>query len=164
MSNYKFIIIFGVLLLVGCFKKVSNNTVFIIKPNLQSESGQAVPLPIAEGAIAYAWFDRTAQWEVTSYANAVAGILTDAESGKTESAAPDAESQTLTDEGSEGYLRLETRSSSVLLLVLYPAEEMYAWRVFATAENLSPTYLTLHFRPWRDGSYDDGGWHVSKKN
>ena len=152
------------ILLAGCFKKVSNDTVFIIKTNLQAESGESGILPAAEGSVAYGWFNRTELWEITSYENAVAGILTNAETGSHETAAPDAESQTLDDEEMEGRLRLETRSESVLLVVIYPAERMYAWRIFETAENMSPTYLTVHFRPWKEGNYDDGGWHVGKDN
>ena len=165
MKKLTYITIFCCLfLLAGCFKKVSNDTVFIIKPNLQSQSGESGSLPLAEGAVALAWFDRTEQWSLTSYDNALAGILTDTESGEVETAAPDARSETLDDEGREGWLRLETRSASVLMAVIYPAEQMYAWRVYKTAENLSPTYLTVQFRPWKNGAYDDGGWHVSKNN
>lgn len=157
-QGVQIVVCMGVLLLTGCFKKVSNDTVFIIKPNLQSESGSE--MTVAEGVTAYAWFDRTEDWSFASYEDAVAGILTDTETGKTETAAPDAESTTADEPGSEGLLRLETRSASVLLLLLYPEEEMYAWRVYATGENLSPTYLTVQFRTWRTAGYTDSGWTV----
>lgn len=145
-------------MLSGCFKKVSNDTVFLIKANLQAESGGE--LVIAEGAVARAWFNRSTLWSVESYDDALAGVLTDTENGKVETAAPDAESAAEPDGDGGGRLRIETRSASVLLAVLYPQARMLAWRVFETAENMSPTYLTVQFRPWRNDNYIDSGWNI----
>lgn len=142
----------------GCFKKVSNDTQFIIKPNLQAESG--AEMSIAGGARAYAWFNRTTDWVFASYEDALAGVLTDTLNRTTESVAPDAESVTLDTEGMQGLLQIDTRSQSVMLLVLYPDADLCAWRIFATGENLSPTYLTVQFRPWKTGAYTDSGWFV----
>lgn len=140
--------------LAGCFKKVSYDTTFLIKPNLQAESGSA--LTAAPGAEAYAWFNRTEQWAVESYDDAVAGVLTDTDTGDTERVAPDAAAVATDD----GLLELATRSRSVLLVAIYPEARMYAWRIFETSENASPTYLTLQFRPWKTEAYVDSGWNV----
>lgn len=148
----------AVLIFTGCFKKVSKDTLFIIKPNLQTESGGG--LTLAEGATAFAWFNRTAQWEIKSYDDAVAGRMTDTETGSTETVEPDAVSTVSEAEGRAGLLELDTRSVSVMLLVIYPEARMYAWRIFETAENLSPTYLTVQFRPWKNEGYIDSGWTV----
>ncbi|MCH5330408.1 MAG: hypothetical protein J1E04_05520 [Alistipes sp.] len=153
------------MMLAGCFKKVSHDTVFIIQPNLQEESGQTL-MPVAEGCEARAWFKRTAKWSVASYDDALANILTDTENGNTESAEPDALSEPWEDYGVSGLLRIATESSSVLLVVLYPEERMFAWRVYKTAENLSPVNLKFQFRPWRykydaqSNAYRDGDWNV----
>ena len=160
------------MLLAGCFKKVSNDTQFIIKPNLLETSG-AQPV-IAEGAVAYAWFDRSAEWSIASYEDALNRVLTLGGKNKndkedddqtdadvvTEVVEPDAQSVTLSDEGRAGWLLLDTESASVLLLVVYPEAQMYAWRVYATAENLSPTYMTVRFCPWKTGEYTDSGWTI----
>ena len=146
------------LLPAGCFKKVSNDTLFIIKPNLQVESGGE--LTLADGAVACAWFNRTDLWEIKSYSDAVEHLLTNTETGSVEAAEPDAVSTPAETEGREGLLELETRSQWVLLLVVYPEAEMYAWRVFETGVNLSPTYLTVQFRTWKTDSYVDSGWTV----
>lgn len=147
--------------LTGCFKKVSRDTLFLIKPNLQVESGGE--LTVAEGVKAYAWFNRTEPWSINSYEDAERFILTDSENGATETLQPDAESVTLSDDGKEGLLELDTKSASVLLLVLYPEAGMYAWRVFETSENASPTYLTVQLRTWKTDVYVDSGWTVGRK-
>lgn len=145
---------FALSTLAGCFKKVTNDTVFLIKPNLQTVSGGE--LTVASGVEACAWFNRSDEWSIASYDDAVARVLTDTENGSVETAEPDAQAS-VTD---EGLLELPSKSASVLLLVLYPEHGMYAWRVFPTGENVSTTYLTVQLRTWKNEGYTDSGWTV----
>lgn len=142
------------LLLQGCFKKVSHDTELLVKPNLQVASG--AEMVEAEGVVISAWFNRGDGWSVASYDDALAGRLTNTEDGTVEVIEPDAVSES----DGNGRLRLELKSASVLLAAIYPQAKMYAWRILATAENLSPTYITVQFRPWKQAPYEDSLWKV----
>jgi hypothetical protein len=71
---------------------------------------------------------------------------------------PDAESEIFTsEEFSSSYLSLFQDRAPALVVVVYPAAQMYAYIYRkAEAENLYYTYLTLIFHEWKTGTYYEG--------
>lgn len=71
----RIIILFSVALLLamGSCKKVTTECMFIVRPLTQVASGGA--FATSTGVIAYGFYADTAQWEVSSYANARAGLI-----------------------------------------------------------------------------------------
>lgn len=149
------------LALTGCFKKVNNDTTFIIKPNLQTVSGGE--LMAAEGVWGYAYYVGE-KWEPTSYEDAAAMKITlvDEASGETETKEePAAMSKPYADEDEQGRIKIATSSPHVLLVAVYEAGKMYAFRHYDVGENIPQTYLTLQFRTWKKDEYVDSGWTVN---
>lgn len=140
---------------VSCFKKVTHDTRIILKPNIQSESGG--PFTQTTGVEAYA-SKRSASWYVASYEDAVACIATNADSGLTEVMEDAVEAEPYEWNDVEGLLSVRTKGAHQLLVAVYPAARMYAWRNYATAENLSQTWIAFQLRIWKSGGYDEGGW------
>lgn len=142
--------------LTGCFKKVTTDTTFVIKPNLQIESGGE--MTVAEGVTGYACYVGE-EWSIASYEDAVAHILTDAEAEKSQTVEPDVVAQ-LYGDGTSGLLAIHAEAPHVLLVTIYEDGGMYAWRHFDSGVNVAETYLTLQFRVWKRDGYTDSGWNV----
>lgn len=142
----------------GCFKKVSYDTLYVVKPLVQSESG-GVPLAVP-GAVAYAFDVDTAQWTVATYADALAGILTPKE-GTAAAPAPAAVSQPFEMDSTENWICMQVSAPSLMVLVVDTQDRLYGYRQQALAENLSPMYVSAIFRPWKEGTfYIDGTWRM----
>ena len=142
----------------GCFKKVTTDATLVIRPNLQTVSGET-DMAIAQGVELCAVYGYEKPWSVASYADAESLVLTNSETGERESveAAVVAEQY---DQGATGVLAMRTRSPHVLLVAVYPEGGMYAYRHYDTAENLSPVYISFQFRTWKSDGYVDGDWTV----
>jgi len=143
------------LLAAGCFKEVGTQTDLVLKPWLQHESG--APFEADSAVIAYAFEADTARWTVASYENARNGILT-ARNG----------SETRTGIRGERYgedsirtpmLRMHLERNPVILLAVDTVQRLYGFRAQELGENLSPLYVSVVFRPWRQMRlYEDGAW------
>ena len=141
--------------LTGCFKEVTTDTTLRIKVLSEVVSGgEQVP---AEGCYAYMYYTDEANWTVASYEDAANKIITNPETGEQRSE-PDVESEIFTsEEFSNSYLSLFQSGAPALVVVVYPAAEMYAYIYRkAEAENLYYTYLTLIFHEWKTGTYYEG--------
>ena len=145
------------LILTGCFKKGTNDTTFVIKPNLQTVSGGS--LTAAEGVTAYAYYDVGEEWSVASYEDAVARVITDTATGEKRQT-PDAEAAPYAENDPQGRLSLKTTAKHVLLVAVYEQGKMFAYMHYDTGENLPTTYLTMQFRTWKTEPYTDSGWSV----
>jgi len=159
MKHIRHITIFAIaaLALTGCFKKVNNDTTFIVKPNLQAvSSGELTP---AEGVWGYAYYVGE-KWEPASYEDAAAMRITNIESGETKEK-PAAMSQPYAEDDDTGRIKIVTTSPHVLLVTIYKAGGMYAFRHYDVGENIPQTYLTLQFRIWKTDKYVDSGWTVN---
>lgn len=144
-------------LLGGCFKKVSYDTDYVLKPLRQPASGE-IYLPV-EGAVAYAFNADTAQWTVASYDDALAGILTSRTDPGQKISTPAATAEPYEKEGTEGWLYMHLGSESQLVLAVDPVDRLYAYTQQALGENLPELYVSLPFKPWKEGtSYKDGNW------
>lgn len=144
----------ALLLLTGCFKKVTTDTTLRIKVLAEEVSG-GDRLP-AEGCYGYIYYVDE-DWTVASYEDAVAKTITNSLTDEKRSE-PDGESEPYTIEGStNNYLSIFQGKRQALVVVVYPAAQMYAYIHRNTqAENLSPTYLTLIFHLWKTGVYPEG--------
>ncbi len=153
LRNMAFVVVV-LLLLTGCFKKVTTDTTLCIKVLTEASSG-GERLP-AEGCYGYIYYVNK-DWTVASYEDAVAKTITNSLTDEKLSE-PDGESEPYTIEGStNNYLSIFQDKQQALVVVVYPAAQMYAYMYRNNqAENLSPTYLTLIFHPWKTGVYPEG--------
>lgn len=143
------------LVATGCFKKVTTDTTLRIKVLSEETSGGGTVA--AEGCYAYVYYTDKADWEIASYEDAAAKIITHPETGETRNE-PDGESEVYQAEGSTTeYLSLFQDKSPALVVVVYPEAKMYAY-IYRKAEaiNLHYTYLTLIFHKWKKETYTEG--------
>lgn len=150
------IVAVAMIALTGCFKKVTTDTTLRIK--VLSEEVSGGDRVDAEGCYAYLYYTAKEDWMVASYEDAAAKVITHPETGETLSE-PDGESEVWTAEGttSPQYLSLFQDKAPALVVVVYPAAQMYAYIYRkAEAENLHYTYLTLIFHKWKTGTYYEG--------
>lgn len=145
----------AMLSLTGCFKKVTTDTTLRIKVLAEAVSG-GERLP-AEGCYGYIYYTAKENWTVASYEDAAAKTITNTETGEKLSE-PNGESEPFVMEGStNNYLSIFQDKAPALVVVVYPAKQMYAYIYRkAEAENLPYTYLTLIFHEWKTGSYTEG--------
>ena len=152
-----------VLTMTGCFKKVTTDTTLRVKTLLQEVSGGDL-LP-AEGTFAYIYYTDSEEWVIESYADAVAKTITNPATGEKRSE-PDGESEPYRIEGSDNnYLSIFQDKAPALLVVVEPVSKMYGYMYRkAEAENLTYTYLTIIFRPWKQDNYSEGSKEGYKWN
>ena len=159
-----FVIVLAALGLTSCFKEVGFDTTIELYPKVQVESNSA--FAVAEGVTAYAYYVSSEDWKVLSYEDAVAKVITNAKKEMTK-VEPNVEAMPYAEEGEEldalGRLKLKTNKEHVLLVAVYPAFEMWAYRHYQVGVNLPTTTMKFHFRPWRVGEYVDSGWTFNRK-
>lgn len=157
--NIKSIIAFfaAACLLTGCFKDVSTKTTFVLKPLLQELSGdQKLPL---EGVKAYAFNVDTTQWTVATYADALAGIITQRADPTQKLSTPDAVAEPYEKEGTVGWLQMLLAAPTQMVVAVDPAQKLYAYTQQVMPENLPNLYVSLLFQPWKVGKvYKEGAW------
>ena len=144
----------ALLLLTGCFKKVTTDTTLCIK--VLSEEISGGDRVVAEGCYGYLYYvDNT--WGVASYEDAVAKTITNSTTGEKRSE-PDVESAPYIIDGStNNYLSIFQGGRQAMVVVVYPKANMYAYmHRFTEAENLPYTYLTLIFHSWKKEEYTEG--------
>ena len=145
----------AMLTMTGSFKKVTTNTTLIVKTLVESKSGDG-QLPTNE-AFGYIYYTDKEEWTIESYADAESKVITHIATGE-KLTVPDVESEPYTQEGlTSSYIAMPQTSSPALVVVVYPAAQMYAymWRR-NEAENLYKTYLTLIFHTWKTDTYQEG--------
>lgn len=142
-------------LLTGCFKDVSYKTTYVLKPLMQRVSGDL--LEPVEGASAYAFDADTAAWFVASYDDALSGVISLRSDPAQKRSDPTAVAEP--DETFEGRLRMKLGLRSQMVVAVDPVNRLYAYTQQKNAANLPYTYVTLLFRPYRQGTtYRDGNW------
>lgn len=141
----------------GCFKKVTLDCRYNLRPYLQMESGgEAV---VAEGVVAYAFAADTTQWTVASYEDALAGVLTSKTSTEKRSDAMVHAVQ----EGAED-LVLQLTATPATIVVVDTVNKLYGWRMTEVAENLPDLYVSITFRPWSVKKvYAEGAWRMNNE-
>lgn len=142
----------------GCFEDVSYDTSYVLKPLLQTASGSDVaPL---EGTTAYAFAADTADWEVVSYEDALAGIITSRHNPAEKNNTPIATTEPYQAEGATGWLSMRIRRSSALVVAVDPTHRIYGYRQQGFGENMPRLYSTVVFRPWKEDYDESKSWFM----
>ncbi len=143
---------------VGCYKDVSYNTTIVLRPSQQLESGgAAIELP---GVMAYAFAVDTTEYQVTSYENALAGVMSSKESGEEVKAFA---SSTPYNNDVYGYhnsisLLIDADMEYIALVAVDTLNKDYGYTNYKVGVNLPITYIALNFAPWKLGSFKYGNW------
>lgn len=143
-------------ILAGCFKDEAYDTNIILRPAQQQVSGgDFIDL---EGVVAYAFAVDTTYFEVKSYADALNGIVTNKTSNEV---APPIAVATPYGDGQDSYIgamQMRVQQEDVMLLAVDTENEDYAYTNYTVGLNLPTTYISLPFRPWKEGAYKQGTW------
>lgn len=160
MKNVRFIaLLAAVALFAGCFKDVSYKTAYILKPLAQVNSGEA-SLPMGDGtALAYAYAADTALWEVASYEDALAGVISRRDMPAERLASPLATAEPYEQEGATGWLRMVLEKPQVMVVAVDTQHKIYGYTQQEIPENFPKLYVSVVFKPWKEGKeYKDGNW------
>ncbi len=155
MRNFATYIV-ALLLCVGCFNDEEFNTQIVFQPTFQAVDGDDYQhLP---GVVGYAFDVESADVEILDYAMAASGFVADIGSG--EVIAPFAVTSAYLDneEWADVAQSMQVAREDVFLLVVDTANESYAYRDYTVGINLSTTYITMAFRPWKEGSVTQSSW------
>ncbi|MEG2365118.1 MAG: hypothetical protein RSB29_00025 [Alistipes sp.] len=149
------------MLLVGCFKTISYQTTYVLRPLVQIDDKDGyISL---EGAKAYAFAVDTTTWTVASYDDALAGVLTEKNRPAEKFSTPTAHSEPFppsdTIPASVNWIQMSLEAPSMMIVVVDPTHKLYAYRQQDFTENLSPYYISVVFRAWQQ-SHTEGPWHV----
>lgn len=140
----------------GCFKKVTMDCRYHVRPYYQAESGGIAMQ--GEGMIAYAFAADTTQWTVASYDDALNGVLTSKTSGEKRSDAMERVEQ------SDSTVVLQLTVTPVTIVVVDPINKLFGWRMTEVAENLPDLYVSITFRPWSvKKRYVEGPWRMNNE-
>jgi len=144
------------LLGTGCFEKVNDRTEYLLKPLVQYTSGGlAEPL---EEVVAYAFAADTTAWGVASYEDALAGIVTAKENPAERIETPLATAAPCETEGMTDRIRMSLPAGSLMLLAVDTQHRLYAYTQQELVENLGTLYVSLVFKPWREGTSYQEKW------
>ncbi len=140
------------LCLTSCFNDVSYTTDYILKPHEQGESsGDYLALG---GVVAYAFAGTTDDWEVLSYEDALAGVITSIETGEQRTAFVEA----VPYNESDTELLIALDRIEVILVAVDPATEVYAYTNYTVPQNFSEVLVDIVFRPWKTSTYTASTW------
>lgn len=140
----------------GCFKKVTMDCRYNVRPYFQAESGGVAVQ--GRNTIAYAFAADTAQWTVASYEDALNGVLTSKTSGEKRSdAMARAEQQ-------DTVVVVQLTATPATIVVVDTENRLYAWRMTEVVENLPDLYVSVTFRPWSAKTrYVEGPWRMNNE-
>ena len=112
-------------LFTGCFKDVSYKTTYVFKPLEQEKSGD--PTQILADAKLYAFAADTSSWEVASYKDALAGVISQRGNRNEKISTPLAAGEPYEQEGVEGLLQMSFDRSSVMVVAVDTKNELYGY-------------------------------------
>lgn len=151
-----FVLIAAITLTVASFGscvKMKLDCDCVVRPMMQyEEKGESVQI---SDVVAYAFHADTSKWAVASYSDALAGVITDKETGETME-------YDYTDElWEDGNFKINFTSRPAMMLICNLTQEMYGWAQVPLYDNLDKIILTVTFAPWRPNeAYRDGIWHM----
>lgn len=140
----------------GCFKKVTMDCRYHVRPYYQAESGGVAVQ--GEATIAYAFAADTTQWTVASYDDALNGVLTSKTSGEKRT---DAMARA---EQADSTVVLQLTATPATIVVVDTANKLFGWRMTDVVENLPDLYVSITFRPWSaQKRYVEGAWRMNNE-
>ena len=144
-------------LATGCFKDTSVRTNYVIKPLFQNLSTD--PYEPFEGLKAYAFAADTNLYTVTSYEDALKGVISLKSQPSEQITTPTATSEPYEQEGATGWVHMQLSSPTQMIVAVDPVHRLYAYTQQALEVNLPILYVALTFKIWKEGaSYKDGNW------
>lgn len=157
-SSKAICILLAAALLTGCFKDTSYETTYVLKPLLQAASVD--PTQPLEGVRAYTYAVDTLLWGIESYEDALSGVITmkgDPSQRMTTPAAVAVPYDAV--EGAVGWLQMPIGEPFQMIVAVDPAHKLYGYTVQPQILNLPELYVSLVFKPWKEGfSYKEGNW------
>lgn len=158
MKRIGYILLTGLgLLASGCFKDTSIRTNYILKPLSQALSTD--PYTPFEGLKAYSFDADTALYTVSNYEDALNGVISLKGRPSERITTPVSTSAPYEREGTTGWVSLELRSPTQMVVAVDPVHRLYAYTQQEVEVNLPNLYVALTFRTWKEGnSYKDGNW------
>lgn len=145
------ILLFAVAALsAGCFKSVSFNTDYVLKPLAEISSGD-VPVPFAEDEVqAFAYAVDTSLWTVSTYDDALAGIITQRDDPSVRLTTPLVVADSVL--GEDGLrLTMRLKESSIMVVAVDTKDKLYGYTQQEVPENFPTLYVTVIFQPWKSG-------------
>lgn len=146
-------------LVTGCFKDVSYDTTYVLKPLVQENSGDA-SLPLEAGkAQAYAYGADTTYWTVASYEDALAGVISRRDNPSERLTAPLVTAEPYEQEGDATWLRMQFTKELMMVVAVDTEHRIYGYTQQEVPVNFPKLYVSLVFKPWKEGNeYKDGNW------
>lgn len=139
----------------GCFKSIGYETFYVLRPWAQ-EGTVKTPIP-REDMLAYAFDADTTEWNVLSYEDAVAGIITSRRTG--EKLRPIAQGEPYEIDGNENWLAMQLDGPRFLILAVDRSNRLYGFTEQAIGENLPQMHVSVTFFPNEKGKrYEKGKW------
>ena len=117
----------AVVLFAGCFKEVSYRTDYVLKPLVQENSGDVVQLLPEGKAQAFAHAADTVFWEVASYEDALAGIITRRDNPSEKQTVPLVTAEPYQQEGIAGWLSMRIDKPSVMVVAVDTEHRIYGY-------------------------------------
>lgn len=145
-------------LLTGCFKDTSYDTNYVLKPLVQPASVD--PVQPLEGVQAYTYAVDTLVWGIASYQDALAGVITMKDDPSQRMTTPAAVATPYEGiEGTVGWLQMPVGDPLQMIVAVDPASRIYGYTVQPQILNLPELYVSLIFKPWKEGfSWKEGNW------
>ncbi len=143
--------------MTGCLKgDTDGRTDLVLKPLVQTTSGGLnATLP---DIIGYAFDADTTEWTVASYEDALNGVLTHKERPSEQLAVPIASAVPYTVEGMTDRFLMQLPDHPVMLLVVDHTNRLYAYTNLNLQPNIGSLFVTLIFKPWKEGASYQEGW------
>lgn len=156
MKRYLYILLLAALCLSSCFKDVAEETLYVIKPLVQTTSG-GLNEPLG-GVAAFAFPADTTEWTVASYDEALQGVITSKSNPSEKMSTPIAEALPHDEEGMTDRISLSLPPQSLMVLVVDTANRLYAYTQVEMQENIGSLYVTLIFKTWKNSPAWKEGW------
>ena len=142
------------LCLVGCYKSVVRYTVFRTAVYIQStDKGDYTR---ARDLYTSAYYVDTTDWKVASYEDACNKIITNKLSGERREV-PDVYGEM--NPSNEYQLSMVINEPMTMMVLVDPANKIYAYRNYELPENLPQVDTKLYIVAWRN-SYSTAGWRI----
>lgn len=139
----------------GCFKTIGYETFYVLRPWMQ-EGTAKTPIP-REKMLTYAFDADTALWNVLSYEDAVAGIITSRETGEKLQSVAHGEPYAI--DGNENWLAMQLDGPRFFILAVDQSNMLYGFTEQPIGENLPQMYVSVTFFPKEKGKrYQKGKW------
>lgn len=155
---FKFFLVgMAAFLQIACQKDVSFQTSIVLKSWSQESSGDEL-YPVTD-VVMYGFAADTTLYTVTSYEDALAGVMTHKKSPSTTLSAQLASTSCQIEGYGQAQIMPAPDYQSIVILAVNKAERLYGYTQLALVENLPYLYLSVQFQPWKESaSYKNGQW------